>query len=1107
VRAEDLEDSVRVSARGRLSFQLLGPLRVWRDGIDLDAGPRQQAYLLALLLAREGQPVSTSELIDLIWDADVPSSALNIVQKYVGSLRRLLEPSLPARATGSYLHRRGPGYLFAAAPGSLDLTVFREQVKLGRAALIQGSGDALRCYVEALELWHGPAGDGFEHGPTSVPVFASINDEFFVACAEAAEVAVSEGWPKLVLQPLRLAAWMAPLHESVQASLMTVLCATGQQAEALSVFESVRERLADELGVDPGPTLRAAHQRVLTQAAQPTPPAAPLRADSSAALPARGGPIPEPAGSRGYGLVGRVEELAVLRRALDGVMAGSADLVVVEGEPGVGKTRLLAEVGSEAERRGALVVWGHCLDGDGAPGMWPWVQVVGALLDDVTLSAPQIGQSAELARFLGPAPEGLVGPVLPDVGAQFRLFEQVVSLVGRVAAQRQVMLVVDDLQWADVASLQMFSHLAKRLPGGTLLAGTLRDRAPAPGPELELTLAAVARLTWHRRIRLGPLEPDDVAELISRETGLLPSDGLARSIQARTEGNPFFVRELARLLVDEGMPTSDAAAQVGVPSTVRDIVRDRLASLHDDARGLVQLAALVGREVDLDLLARALGSNVQDCLGRLEPLEAVGLLESDSQLPFSWRFSHDLVRESVVRSMPSSDAGKLHLRIANALEQSEVDGEATVEQLAHHLCAAGPLAEPSRAVRAMVLAGRRAASKSALEAAAKHLDTAARVARGAGLAELELASLSELIAVVGMQSGYVGSAAGLLERAEHVARALGREREAADFLYSRYAAYSQGIQLRESGELAHRLLTQGDTSDDPILRLYGRHAWGIHQWDLGNVGEAYRYLSESNSMIIARRHDEPLRHDLQLLSPVMLALNTALHGRVEEARARFDGVEADAGDDPYAITLWAAFAVTAAALAGDPERAQYAAQRGIDADPEPSFVFLGTYQRLARCWARAVTGQDPAGAAAEARGLIDTALHDPPRSGLATWHALLADMYMAGGNLTDAAASLDRAATHLDTYGQRYPEGLVLLLRARLMQAGGASTDQVRAALERARDVSNEREAYLFSQRADMLLTVPSGGVDRGSMSRDGRPAQGVRPPHRDPLPRRSGGG
>ena len=1070
MRAEDLEHSVLVSARGRLTFQLLGPLRVWCDGVDLDAGPRQQAYLLALLLARDGQPVSTSELIDMMWDADVPSSALNIVQKYVGSVRRLLEPSLPARGTGSYLHRRGPGYVFAAAPGSLDLTVFRERVKQGRAALAQEGGGALRYYVEALELWRGPAGDGFEHGPTAVPVFASINDEFFAACAEAAEVAVSEGLPKRVLQPLRLAAWMAPLHESVQASLMTVLCATGQQAEALSVFESVRERLAEELGVDPGPTLRAAHRHVLTQPALLTPPAAIQFADSAAALFTRRGPIPEPAGSRGYGLVGRVEELAVMRRAVDGVMAGSADLVVVEGEPGVGKTRLLAEVGSEAERHGALVIWGRCLDGDGAPAMWPWVQVVGALIDDETMSAPQIGQSAELARFLGPAPEDLVGPVLPDVGAQFRLFEQVVSLVGRVAARRRVMLVVDDLHWADGASLHMFSHLAKRLPGGTLLAGTLRDRAPAPGPELQLTLAAVARLSWHRRIRLGPLEPEDVAELVSRETGRLPSDGLARGIQARTEGNPFFVRELARLLVHEGMSTSDAAARAGVPSTVRDIVRDRLANLDDDARGLVRLAALMSREVDLALLARALGSDLPECLGRLEPLEAVGLLESDSELPLSWRFSHDLVRESVVRSIPTSVASQLHLRIADALEQSQVDGEATVEQLAHHLCAAGPLAEPSRAASAMVRAGRRAASKSALEAAAKHLDTAARVARSAGLAELELASLSELIAVVGMQSGYVGSAAGLLERAEHVARALGREREAADFLYSRYAAHSQGIQLRESGALAHRLLTQGDTSDDPVLRLYGRHAWGIHQWDLGNVGEAHRYLSESNSMILAQRHDEPLRHDLQLLSPVMLALNTALHGRAEEARAQFDSIEADAVDDPYAITVWAAFAVTAAALSGDPAWARYAAQRGVDADPEPSFVFLGAYQRLAHCWARAVTGDNPAAAAAEARGLIDTALHDPPRSGLATWHALLAEMYLAGGNLTDAATSLDRAANLLDTYGQRYPEGFVLLLRARLMQAGDASTDEVRAALERARDVSSKFEAYLFSQQADRLL-------------------------------------
>ncbi|MFE2322052.1 winged helix-turn-helix domain-containing protein, partial [Streptomyces sp. NPDC059441] len=153
------------AGRGSPYLQILGPLRIWRDGVELDAGPRQQAYLLALLLARTGRPTSTSELIDLIWGDGVPSSALNVLQKYVGALRRLLEPLLPVREAGSFLHRRGSSYLFAAGPATLDLVAFRELVDAARAALTRHDHEvALDHYVGALVLWHGPAGDGIADG-------------------------------------------------------------------------------------------------------------------------------------------------------------------------------------------------------------------------------------------------------------------------------------------------------------------------------------------------------------------------------------------------------------------------------------------------------------------------------------------------------------------------------------------------------------------------------------------------------------------------------------------------------------------------------------------------------------------------------------------------------------------------------------------------------------------------------------------------------------------------------------------------------------------------------------------------------------------------------
>ncbi|MFJ6088438.1 BTAD domain-containing putative transcriptional regulator [Streptomyces sp. NPDC092369] len=1046
------------SSGGHVRLQILGPLRIWRDGVELDAGPRQQAYLLAVLLARAGEPVSTSELVDLIWDQDVPASAMNILQKYVGALRRLLEPTLPVRGTGSYVQRRGNGYLFTADPGTLDVLAFRELVEAARAGTSQQRPDAaLDCYVRALDLWHASAGDGLLHGPTSVPVFSALDAELYVACVAATTLAISLGQPERVLRPLRLAARMAPLHETVQASLVSALAAAGRQAEALAVFQAVRARLVEELGLDPGPELVAAYRRVLDPApAQKTP------SEGSSAL--GGGPPPDGR------LVGRVEELAVLRQAVESALAGGTGLVVVEGEPGVGKTRLLEEAGAEANGRGALVVWGRCLEGDGTPSMWPWTQAVGALLTGLPVAAREEWQAGEIGRLLGPQGNVPATPVLPDSGARFRLFEQTVALVRQVSARRPVVLVIDDLQWADAASLELFSHLAAHLPHRTTLTGVLRDRAPIPGSELERMLAATSRLPRHRRIRLGPLGAAEVAELVRQETGQDPGPGATRNIHARTAGNPFFVRELSRFLADGSVLTEAATTPSGVPATVRDVVRDRMGKLDDDVVRLLQTAALIGRDIDLALLARSADLPVQTCLDRLEPLQELGLLEPSFRDPYAFRFAHDLVRESVVGATPSPRATRLHVLVADALEHHTTTDD---ERLAHHLWAAGPLADPARTAAALIRAGRCAAGKSAFEAAARQLESAAQVARRAGLAELELSALSLFTAVDGMRAGYVGAALELLERAEHLARGLGRERETADFLFSRWAAHSQGIQLDRAGRLAHRLLEQGEASADPVVRTYGWHAWGIHQWDVGNIGEAFRYLSRSRSTMLddlAHGGEDTLRRDLRLLGPAMLALMTALHGATDTARTLFDTIEATADGDAYVVTVWAAFACTAAALAGDPVQALRTAERGSALDPEFSFVFLGSYQRLAQCWAHAVTGNDPVGAAVKAQRLIAAALADPPRSGLATWYGLLGEMWLAAGRLDEATAALDQADAALDTHGQRYAEGFLLLLRARLMAARGEPVAAVRAAVERARTLSAEREAHLFARRAEELL-------------------------------------
>ncbi|SNY64483.1 Transcriptional regulatory protein, C terminal [Paractinoplanes atraurantiacus] len=1019
-----------------LWLQLLGPLRVWRDGAELDAGPPQQAHLLALLLAQAGRPVGTSELIDLLWGDEVPASALNVIQKYVGALRRLLEPTVPARENGTFLHRRGNAYLFVADPGVLDLAAFRRLVDAARAEASEPA--ALDHYAEALALWHGPAGGGVSGRTGSATVFAALDNEFYEACAAAGELAVTLGRPGRVLTALHLAASMAPFHEPVQAALIRTLGAAGRQAEALAAYRAVRERLADELGVDPGTALVEAQQRVLAQSTSPVD------------VP----PIPPPTA----GLVGRADELAVLRQAVDSAAAGATAITIVEGEPGAGKTRLLQEAAALAAGHGALVVWGSCLEGDGTPAMWPWEQALGAIVGDLPAPAREKWLAGELGLLLGPGTDR--ARALPDGNAQFRLFEQVAELVGQAAEHRPALLILDDLQWADAASLRLFGHLAGRLPAGAAIIGALRNRAPVVALDLAQVLAAAGRRPGHRRIRLGPLGLSDVTALVRNESGHDPGADVARAIHDRTAGNPFFVREVSRLL-------SESGGAVSVPATVRDVVRDRMAGLDDRARQLLHVAAVIGRDVDLRLLSSAAGVGIADCLRSLEPLQALGLLDPGPEDPSALRFAHDLVRESVSETTTRQEIIGLHLAVADALERIHSGDEDVAERFAFHLWSAGPLAEPDRTAGALIRAGRRAAYKLAFESANRQLRSAVQITRAAGLMELELSALTLLAIVVRRHADYDASMFDLLDRAEYLARALDRDAEAADFLFIRVMGAFTALE-ENRGTLAERMHELAEASSDPAVRRYGRSTWGLHQWDIGNVGEAYRILTGEDPA--GPEVTTPMRRDGRIPGegPGWRAVMTALHGDVAAALAYVDTW--DTPNDPYAASVWVYYTAMIASMDGDPARARAAGERWFAAGLDRLGSQLEHYIQQYWCWARALTGDSPVAAAEDAERLLTASLLDPPQWGIAYQYGLIAEMWLAAGRPDEAARALDRAGQAVWDHGQRYAEGLLLLLRARLSRARGEPVAAVRAAAELARSRAAASESFLFARRAERFL-------------------------------------
>ena len=306
--------------------ELFGAVRAWHGDTELDLGPLRQRLVLAALLAAGGEPVSMGMLVDLVWETDPPASAVNMLHRHVGELRRILEPGMLTRATGQWLLPAGDGYWLAA---DSDLLAFRRQQRQGRDLAAAGKqAEALACYAAALAIARGPAAGDLGSPAGQHPAFTAIDRERTDAAVAAADSALAaeaedDGAARDLLQVLRSVAVTDPLNEQLYARLILLLHRAGNSAAALTVFGEIRARLADELGIDPGPELRAAHQHVLQGGgAQAVPQLIPAQLPAGTAL-----------------FAGRKAELAEATALAHGGGAAATVLITaIGGLAGIGKT-------------------------------------------------------------------------------------------------------------------------------------------------------------------------------------------------------------------------------------------------------------------------------------------------------------------------------------------------------------------------------------------------------------------------------------------------------------------------------------------------------------------------------------------------------------------------------------------------------------------------------------------------------------------------------------------------------------------------------------------------------------------------------------------------
>jgi eukaryotic-like serine/threonine-protein kinase len=672
-----------------MEFRVLGPLEVLAEGQGRDLGGQKQRSLLAVLLLEANRVVSSDRLIEALWEEEPPETAQKALQVYVSQLRKLLGRER--------LETRPSGYLLRVEEGELDLDRFEHLRGQGRLA-------------EALSLWRGPPLSDFRYQRFAQSEIARL-EEVRLACLEdRIEVDLAAGRHGELVGELEALVREHPLRQRLRGQLMLALYRSGRDAEALEAYKEGRRLLVEDLGIEPRRELRELQQAILNQ---------------DPALDLAAGKTAVPDSSRGA-FVGRDRELGELLAGLDAALAGHGRLFLLVGEPGIGKSRLADELINQARARGARVLIGRCWEAGGAPAYWPWVQSLRACIRETEPEALRalLGTGApELAQLLPELrelfPELPEPPALESEGARFRMFETVSSYLASAAQPRPLVLVLDDLQAADAPSLLLLQFLTRRLDSTRMLVlGAYRDVDPLPGQALTAMLAEVIREPATRRISLRGLSETDVREYVELAASEMASQELVASLHEETEGNPFFLGEIVRLLaLEAGRSESTAEVQLAIPQSIRDVIARRLSHLSEECNRLLILASVLGREFALVALARLAGVPENELLETLDEAMAARVVSDLPGAHGRLRFAHVLIRDTLYDGLTTARRVRLHRLAIEALEAlyGEEPG-AHLAELAYHSFAGSDL---EKALLHARRAGHRALALLAYEEAAR----------------------------------------------------------------------------------------------------------------------------------------------------------------------------------------------------------------------------------------------------------------------------------------------------------------------------------------------------------------------------------------------------
>jgi DNA-binding SARP family transcriptional activator len=888
-----------------MHFLVLGPLKVIVQGREVALPAAKHRALLAALLVRANQAVSAEGLIDALWEGRPPASAGKTLQTYVSQLRRELEPTAVA---GHWLALRTAegGYRLHVDADSLDSGRFEQLAEEGRRALSRADPASAAAWLrEGLALWRGPAYGDLAIAPFARGEAARLEELRLVAVEWRIEAELALGGAAGLVAELEDLVGRVPFRERLWGHLMLALYRAGRQSEALSAYRRFRGNLADQLGIEPGPDLRRLEEQILRQdpGLELLAPLARPRDDTPRLPPGLATPPKSP-------LVGRGAELGRLRRAWEKGKTAGPRIVVVCGEPGIGKSRLAAELAELVLADGGEVLVGHADEEPLAPYQ-PFVET--------------LGQHEGLAGVVGRLPEAVrlrlamllpaAVPAATTVGSEgreldrFHLLAAVSAVLTAISRTNPLLLVLEDLHWADRATVAMLLHLARSPDKAAMLVlVTARDSRPDAGGAWEAGLAELRRNRLAEFVTVRALDDDEVGGLIAGNVGFRPPANLVTAISRVTDRNPFFVEEMLRHLTETGAidpatgrwPATTVIEDPGVPEGVRQVLAKRFARLSAPAAELLQMAAVLGRECEFTLLSRMTGWEDTLVIEAVEDaLRADVLSERGGSWVASYSFCHALVREAIYSDISMPRRQGLHLRAAAAIQAAGSLDAAAVAAAALHLRLAGPLADQAELIELSLRAGEAAVAVYAWDEAVADLRAAFDALERSGRPLAERAKIAERLGVLVHRAGTdLEEGIGYLEWALAAYESLG-DRQAAARTHSRLGMHltTYPATLNVAAGLDHYRAAQAEFAHQPSKRRLGYLYVGMAMGAVFGLRTGQLDDASRRALALAEElGDEPLtgwaiyNRAWWAFNSGRLAESLLLHERIRDIALRLDDV-------------------------------------------------------------------------------------------------------------------------------------------------------------------------------------------------------------------------